>query len=126
VAPSRLQGIIGGLLGNQIGSWSGRAVATVGGAVVGVLIGREIGRRIDARDQACIGQALEYAPPGHRVEWSGGSRTYAVVPGSVTTSNGRYCRSYEAEVMTEQGPQRVPGVSCRRSDGSWQAAGQAR
>lgn len=121
-----LGGIIGGLLGNQIGSGSGRAVATVGGAVAGALIGGEIGRRIDARDQACIGQALEYAPPGHRVEWSGGSSTYALVPDSVTTRNGRYCRSYEAEVMAEQGPQRVPGVACRRSDGSWAAAGQAR
>jgi len=88
-----------------------------------VLIGGEIGRRIDAENQACIAQALEYAPQGQRVEWSGNGQAaqYAVVPGRIEQGNGSYCRRYQAEVMTASGWQRVPGKACRRPDGTWAA-----
>jgi len=118
-----LGGIAGAAIGNQVGGGSGRAVATVGGAVVGVLIGGEIGRRIDARNQACIGQALEFAPVGHRVEWpDAGGTQYAVVPGRVVVRNGTHCRPFEAEVMTSAGWKKTRGTACRRSDGTWVSA----
>jgi hypothetical protein len=78
-----LGGVAGALIGNQVGQGSGRTVATVGGAIAGVLVGGEVGRRMDAHDQACVGQTLELAPAGRRVEWVQGSGKYAVVPGAV-------------------------------------------
>lgn len=113
-------GIAGAALGNQIGKGTGRAVATVGGAIAGVLIGGEVGRRIDAGNQACIGQALELAPTGQRVEWaSGDGGRYAVVPGAVVNRSGSYCRPYQAQVRTGTGWQTTRGTACRRADGTW-------
>lgn len=113
-------GIAGAALGNQIGKGTGRAVATVGGAIAGVLIGGEVGRRIDANNQACIGQALELAPAGRRVEWaSDNGGRYAVVPGTVVNRKGSYCRPYEAQVRTSGGWQTTRGTACRQADGTW-------
>lgn len=120
-----LGGITGAVIGNQIGEGSGRAVATVGGAIVGVLVGGEIGRQIDARDQACIGQALEFSPGGKRIEWTGAAapQQYAVVPGSIERhGSGEYCRRYEVEVRTPSGWQKTPGLACRQADGVWLAS----
>jgi len=119
-----LGGIAGAAIGNQVGRGTGRAVATIGGTVAGVLIGGEIGRRIDARNQACIGQALEFAPVGQRVEWPAeNGMQYAVVPGRVVVRNGTHCRPFEAEVMTSAGWQKTRGTACRRADGTWVQGG---
>ena len=118
-----LGGIAGAVIGRQVGQGSGRTVATVGGAIAGVLIGGEIGRRIDAANQACIGQALEFAPAGQRVQWDNGTQ-YAVVPGRVVTRGGKHCRPYEAEVLTSAGWQKTQATACRNADGTWVAAGR--
>lgn len=118
-----LGGIAGGAIGHHVGKGDGRTVATVGGAVIGVLIGGEIGREIDRSNQACIGQALEFAPAGQRIAWPADDGVqYAVVPGQVVDRNGRTCRGYDAEVVTHAGVQRTHGVACRRSDGAWMPA----
>jgi surface antigen len=114
-----LGGVLGAVLGNQIGSGSGRAVATIGGAVGGVLIGGEIGRRMDASDQGCIGQVLEVAPVGRRVEWRDGQGHYAVTPLGVVGSGGRYCRPYTVEMQTSRGWERSQGTACRDTSGVW-------
>jgi surface antigen len=114
-----LGGVAGGVLGNQVGNGTGRVVATIGGAIAGVLVGGEVGRRMDARDQACVGQALELAPAGRRVEWVEGGEKYAVVPGAVVDRGGMYCRPYQAQVRTPTGWQTTRGNACRRSDGVW-------
>lgn len=116
-------GVAGAVLGNQVGKGSGRAVATVGGAVAGVLIGGQVGRRMDASSQACVGQALEVAPTGHRVEWAEGGQHYVVVPGQPVNRNGTYCRPYEAQVRTENGWESIRGTACRREDGAWMRTG---
>jgi surface antigen len=118
-----LGGFTGAALGSQVGGGSGRVAATIGGAVAGVLVGGEIGRRIDAGNQACIGQALEMAPAGQRVEWPSGKQQYAVVPGAVVQRNGQYCRPYSAEVRTNGGWESIRGTACRRPDGTWQQVG---
>jgi surface antigen len=114
-----LGGVAGALLGNQVGKGTGRTVATVGGAVAGVLVGGEVGRRMDSQDQACIGQTLELAPAGRRVEWAEGGQQYVVVPGTVVNRGGRYCRPYEAQVRVGNGWQTTRGTACRRNDGVW-------
>lgn len=115
-----LGGVLGGVLGNQVGGGSGRALMTVGGAVAGVLIGGEIGRRVDASDQGCVGQVLEFAPAGQRVQWPAASTQYAVVPGQAVRRGDRHCRPYTFEQQMADGRwQRVRENACRRSDGVW-------
>jgi surface antigen len=115
-----LGGIAGAVIGNQIGKGSdARPVATVGGAILGVLIGGEIGRQMDAGNQACIGRALEFGAAGQRVAWADGGVQYAVVPGRAVQRDGRWCRPYEAEVLTQDGWRRTRSTACRASDGSW-------
>lgn len=115
-------GIVGGALGNQIGKGNGRTAATIGGAVAGVLVGGEVGRRMDAGDQACVGQVLEVAPVGRRVQWTEGPSNYVVVPGRVAYRKGSYCRPYTLEMKTGTGWQRTEGTACRRPDGVWVSA----
>lgn len=115
-------GIAGAVIGNQVGRDSGaRAATTIGGAVIGVLIGGEIGRRIDADNQACIAQALEFAPAGQRVAWVADGRQYAVVPGRAAPRGATHCRPYEVEVLTDAGWRRSKATACRRPDGVWVA-----
>ena len=115
-----LGGIVGGVLGNQIGKGDGRTLATIGGAVAGVLVGGEVGRRMDAQDQGCVGEVLEVAPAGRRVQWADGPANYVVVPGQVNYVQGSYCRPYTMEMRIQgQGTQRTRGTACRRPDGVW-------
>ena len=115
-----LGGVLGGVLGNQVGGGSGRTLMTVGGAVAGVLIGGEVGRRIDANDQACVGQVLEFAPAGQRVQWPAASTQYAVVPGTAVRQGERHCRPYTFEQQLPDGRwQRVRENACRSPDGVW-------
>ncbi|WP_193161140.1 RT0821/Lpp0805 family surface protein [Microbulbifer hainanensis] len=118
---SVLGGLIGGVLGHQIGGGRGKTAATIGGAIAGVLIGGEIGRKMDARNQACVAQALEFAPEGQRITWQNdqGNAQYAVTPGPVEMRGDRYCRSFTAEVQAGQNPQTTQGAACRQSDGTW-------
>lgn len=117
-----LGGIVGGALGNQIGGGNGRTLATIGGAVAGVLVGGEIGRRIDGKDQACVGEVLEVAPVGRRVQWVQGATTYVVIPGRVMMREGAHCRPYTLDMQTRSGWQRTEGWACRRPGGVWVAA----
>jgi surface antigen len=117
---SVLGGIVGGVLGNQIGRGDGRTLATIGGAVAGVIVGGEVGRRMDAGDQACVGEVLEVAPVGRRVQWVQGPTTYVAVPGQVAYRQGAYCRPYTLETKTGPGRwERTKGTACRRPDGVW-------
>lgn len=122
---SVIGGIAGGILGNQIGKGSGRTVALVGGAIAGTLIGGEIGRRMDAQDQACIGQALEFAPSGKQVSWQDPDRSdvqYTVMPGKAQQSGNTYCRPYTATVVVNGVPQKTNQTACRQPDGTWVAS----
>ncbi|WP_346836966.1 glycine zipper 2TM domain-containing protein [Microbulbifer sp. SAOS-129_SWC] len=118
---SVLGGLIGGVLGHQIGGGNGKTAATIGGAIAGVLIGGDIGRKMDQRNQACVAQALEFAPEGQRITWQNpaGSEQYAVTPGAVEQRGDRYCRSFTAEVQSGQTPQTTRSTACRQPDGTW-------
>lgn len=115
---SVLGGLIGGVLGHQIGDGRGQTAATIGGAIAGVLIGGKIGERMDARNQACVAQALEFAPEGERITWQEGNAQYAVTPGPVERRGENYCRSFTAEIGGEYA-ERTRGSACRQADGTW-------
>jgi surface antigen len=122
---SVIGGIAGGLVGNQIGKGNGRTVALIGGAIAGTLIGGEIGRRMDAQNQACIGQALEFAPEGKQLSWQDSNRSdvqYAVVPGKIQQSGNIYCRPYTTTVVANGQQQKTDQIACRQPDGTWAAS----
>jgi surface antigen len=122
---SLLGGIAGAVVGNQIGKGSGRTAALIGGAIAGTLIGGEIGRRMDAQDQACIGQALEFAPAGQQFSWQDPNRSdvqYAVVPGEAQQNGTTWCRPYTATVAVNGVQQRTNQNACRQPDGTWVAS----
>lgn len=115
-----LGGVAGAVLGSQIGD--GRTAATIGGAIAGLLVGGAVGRSMDAQDQACIGQALEFAEPGRSVTWQDEqARTrYAVTPGRIEQgADGRYCRPYVADVVIDGRREQVQGTACRERNGVW-------
>ncbi|SDJ60173.1 glycine zipper 2TM domain-containing protein [Microbulbifer yueqingensis] len=116
-----LGGIIGGVIGHQIGDGRGNTAATIGGAIAGVLVGGKIGERMDQRNQACVAQALEFAPEGQRITWDSeqGHERYAVTPGPVQQRGDRYCRPFTAEVMGSGEPVVTNGSACRQPDGTW-------
>ncbi|MCA0894882.1 glycine zipper 2TM domain-containing protein [Microbulbifer agarilyticus] len=118
---SVLGGLIGGVIGHQIGDGRGNTAATIGGAIAGVLIGGEVGRRMDQRNQACVAQALEFAPEGERITWQNtqGNENYAVIPGSVEMRGDQYCRSYTAEFFSNDASDSTRGTACRQPDGTW-------
>lgn len=117
-----LGGVVGGVLGHQIGGGTGKTLATVGGAVAGVLVGGEIGRRMDAQSQGCVGQVLEVAPVGQRVQWVDSGVTYLVVPQKVVMRHGAHCRPYTMQMRVHGGWQTTQGMACRRPGGVWVAA----
>jgi surface antigen len=77
---------------------------------------------MDARNQACVGEVLEVAPVGRRVQWVESRVTYVVVPGQVALRNGEHCRPYTMDMQTPTGWQRTDGVACRRPGGVWVSA----
>ncbi|HEY8570044.1 glycine zipper 2TM domain-containing protein [Microbulbifer sp.] len=118
---SVLGGLIGGVIGHQVGSGRGNTAATIGGAIAGVLIGGEVGRRMDQSNQACIAQALEFAPEGESISWQNaqGGENYTVVPGAVEQRGDRYCRSYTAGYDVSGDSRSTQAVACRQPDGTW-------
>jgi len=120
-----LSGVVGGvsgaLIGSQVGGGSGRAVATAAGTLIGALAGLGVGESLD---RACIGQALEYAPDGGTVHWSG--RQGPPQPWQATPTatwqgeDGRYCREFISTATVGGEPQQVYGRACRQPDGSWE------
>ena len=118
---SVLGGLIGGVIGHQIGGGRGNTAATIGGAIAGVLVGGEIGRRMDQRNQACVAQALEFAPDGERITWQNdqGNEQYAVTPGEIEMRGDQYCRDFTTEVFGNGADRSTRGTACRRPDGTW-------
>jgi surface antigen len=117
-----LGGVVGGVLGHQIGGGTGKTLATVGGAVAGVIVGGNIGRQMDAQTQGCVGQVLEVAPVGQRVQWVDSGATYVVVPQKVVMRHGEHCRPYTMQMKVHGGWQNTRGMACRRPGGVWVAA----
>jgi hypothetical protein len=66
--------------------------------------------------------AFEYATPGSRVilKHSMNNGAYSLTPGRVISTEGRYCREYQAKVMVNSRLQNGYGQACRQPDGSWE------
>jgi surface antigen len=118
-----LGGAAGGYAGSKIGSGSGKRAATAAGTVIGLIVGGVIGRSMDKLDQACIGQALEQAEIGQRVQWLDPDTQvkYEVTPTRTFKSGtNRHCREYVSGVVFGKLVEKFQGTACRNLDGSWQ------
>lgn len=115
-----LGGAAGGVLGSQVGKGDTRTAATIGGTIIGVLVGGSIGRAMDQIDQACVGQALEYAPSDRPVVWhnpDGGS--YELTPLRTFEHDGTFCREYRTDAVINSQARQAVGTACRTPDGAW-------
>lgn len=123
-----LGGIIGGVAGSQVGKGDGKTVATIAGTVIGILVGRSIGRSMDEADQACTGQALEYAPDRQTIRWHNpdSGTDYLITPTRTWQArDGRYCRDYETQAVLPNGTRNIDLASaCREADARWRPAVQ--
>jgi hypothetical protein len=65
---------------------------------------------------------FEYGAPGSRVvlNRSVNNGAYSLTPGRVISTEGRYCREYQAKVMVNSRLQNGYGQACRQPDGSWE------
>jgi surface antigen len=119
-----LGGVAGGALGSTIGQGTGKTVAIVGGTILGAIVGGSIGRSMDQADMTCVGQALEHAPSGRPIQWSGNGGQYIVKPmNAFQDPNGQYCREYTTQGTIGGRPRTLWGTACRMPDGSWQKVG---
>jgi surface antigen len=108
---------VGGVLGAQVGDGSGRTVAILAGAALGAIVGASIGRELDQADAACIGHALELAPPGQAVRWTDpqGIR-FELVP---VKNIGSDCRQFRLDAIAKDKKSWGTQVACRSGDGVW-------
>jgi len=115
-----LGGAAGAAAGSQIGDGRGRLAAIVGGTIVGFIVGGEVGRSMDRADALCMDQAMEYAGDGETITWAGDRQQYAVTPEeSFQTTDGRYCREYQASSTVGGDRVQTYGTACRQPDGTW-------
>src|SRR3546814_11182959 len=72
-------------------------------------------------DALCMDQAMEYAGDGETITWTSVRQGYAVTPeASFQTTDGRYCREYQATSTIGNDRAQTYGTACRQPDGSWQ------
>ena len=112
----------GGVIGSQVGDGTGRTVAIIAGAALGAIVGASIGRQLDKGDEACIGHALELAPPGQAVRWTsaGTGTSYVLVPAKDV---GADCREFKLEASAHSKKSWGTKVACRSGDGVWKLQG---
>ena len=114
-------GVVGGAAGSQVGKGDTRTAATIIGTIIGSLIGSSIGRSMDEVDQACVGQALEYAEDRQPVVWRNPDtgNQFQVTPTRTYEDYGRYCREFSRQAVINGRRETIYGRACRQQDGSW-------
>ena len=120
--------------GNRAVSSTGPAVGKPAPASVGVLLGSllgsDLGKSLSRADQAFMNQqtnkALETAPTRQTFNWKNpdnGAEASVTPTRTYQDPNGTYCRDYIQTVAAAGKQETARGTACRRSDGSWEAAG---
>lgn len=117
--------VAGGLAGSLIGGGAGKVVAVGVGAVAGALLGGYIGHNMDSSDHGRMNNAMNNNPTNKSTTWTNsqtGTR-YTVAPtSSMMTVNGNpNCRRYYTTAIIGGKKQKISGIACRQSDGSWRA-----
>ena len=116
---------LGGLVGSQFGRGDGRLAATAAGVLLGAYVGNSIGRRLDAEDRQRMRDAEMRAytsPINQPIVWNNprNGTSGSVTPlRDGTSSNGKYCREFQSEVVVGGERQNAHGTACREPDGSW-------
>ncbi len=112
-------GVVGAAAGTALGSRGGNPpIGVIVGTAIGAVIGTTIGREIDRTDQACIGHALELAPPGQVVTWSNDTTrvSYTLTP---VRDVDRHCRQFRLVGRRGGQDEVTTQVACSTGDGRW-------
>ena len=115
--------VIGGLAGSLIGAGTGQAVAIGVGIVGGALLGGYIGHNMDSSDNANMNAAMD-KPTNHSTSWKNDKTksSYTVTPTSdKMTMNNSMCRHFTTTAVINGKAEKVHGVACQQSDGTWKA-----
>jgi surface antigen len=82
------------------------------------IVGDAIGKQIDKSDRACVGQALQLARVGQRVQWTNPAtdQTYTVRP---TRDLADRCREFELTTRGRSASGPVNLTGCAGDDGEW-------
>jgi len=111
----------GGLIASQL-SGGNNAGVTLAGILAGALVGGAIARSMEPVDQACVSQALNYAPNGAPIEWQNPANhaSYWVTPTRTEMQpDGTPCRYYTTEALDQGRREAATGYACRQADGTW-------
>lgn len=113
--------VAGGLAGSLVGGGAAVAIGAVGGA----LIGGVIGHSMDSSDNTRMYSSMDNNPTNQSTTWrntrNGNSYTVAPTSGRMMYHGYRDCRRFYATTMVEGKRQKVSGVACRQSNGTWRA-----
>lgn len=114
-------GAIGGLAGSAIGGGAAIGVGIVAGAIVGGLIGNSM----DSSDHTQMTYAMNNNPTNKGTTWRNAKTgaTYKIVPTSrmMTIDGHPNCRHFYTTAIINGKKQKVYGVACRQTNGTWKA-----
>jgi surface antigen len=113
---SGCQALNGPKIGNAASP--GRFIAALNGGIVG-LTGADLGDGDKQRALEAEYRALEAAPGGQAVTWTGRSYSGKVVAAAPYQVGSQNCRQYSHTLQTPNGEKVAKGVACRNQDGSW-------
>lgn len=112
--------VSGGVIGAVAGGAVGGGGAALGVGVLGALVGGVIGHSMDSSDKTA---AYTSVSTGKDSTWENSRthRQYTVHASShyITVNGNPYCRKYTTIATMHGKSQKVHGVACRQSDGSW-------
>jgi len=113
-------GAAGAAIGGVLGSRSDDpVVGVIVGATIGAVLGATVGREIDRADRACIGHALELAPPGRVVTWTNTTTKVAYTLTPVRDLAGG-CREFRLVGRRGGRDEVATQIACSNGDGTWQ------
>jgi surface antigen len=96
-------------------------LAALNGGIIGPVIGEQLSRQDRQKALEAEYRALETAPVGRTISWSGERSGLA---GEVTAAQAyqvgsQNCRQYTHTVRSSGQPVVARGTACRGADGSW-------
>lgn len=108
----------GGLLGGRSGKGSTVYITALQGGIV-QRSGVQLSNSDRQRALEAEYRALEAAPGGQPVVWSGGSTRGEVVAAAPYQVGAQNCRQYSHKLNTGGRLAEARGAACRNSDGTW-------
>jgi surface antigen len=104
---------------------SGRTAAIIVGTVAGAAIGGRVGQSMDDTDRMKTTLFLQNVRTGVNASWKNPDtgNQHTVTPTRTFDTGSGPCREYTVDAIVDGRSQKVYGMACRQSDGSWRTRG---